>query len=90
MLLELVHQENQESTLFNGIWEEIFQVFLIKRTGGVVIGSIIAPIFFNTAEDSGCLPIQANVDSLETGDVIVLKPYAGVIEKMVQLFLNSN
>ena len=52
-----------------------------KRTGGVVIGSIIAPIFFNTAEDSGCLPIQANVDSIETGDVIVLKPYAGVIEK---------
>ena len=52
-----------------------------KRTGGVVIGSIIAPIFFNTAEDSGCLPIQAPVDELETGDVITLKPYAGVIEK---------
>ncbi|MFY4805738.1 bifunctional aconitate hydratase 2/2-methylisocitrate dehydratase [Aliarcobacter butzleri] len=52
-----------------------------KRTGGVVIGSIIAPIFFNTAEDSGCLPIQANVDSIDTGDVITLKPYAGVIEK---------
>lgn len=52
-----------------------------KRTGGVVIGSIIAPIFFNTAEDSGCLPIQAPVDALETGDVITLKPYAGVIEK---------
>lgn len=52
-----------------------------KRTGGVVIGSIIAPIFFNTAEDSGCLPIQASVDAIETGDVIVLKPYDGVIEK---------
>ena len=52
-----------------------------KRTGGVVIGSIIAPIFFNTAEDSGCLPIEANVDALETGDVITVKPYAGVIEK---------
>jgi len=52
-----------------------------KRTGGVVIGSIIAPIFFNTAEDSGCLPIEAPVDELETGDVITLKPYAGVIEK---------
>ena len=52
-----------------------------KRTGGVVIGSIIAPIFFNTAEDSGCLPIQANVDNLETGDVITLKPYAGEILK---------
>lgn len=52
-----------------------------KRTGGVVIGSIIAPIFFNTAEDSGCLPIQANVDAIDTGDVIVVKPYKGVIEK---------
>jgi aconitate hydratase 2/2-methylisocitrate dehydratase len=52
-----------------------------KRTGGVVIGGIIAPIFFNTAEDSGCLPIQAPVDALETGDVITVKPYDGVIEK---------
>jgi len=52
-----------------------------KRTGGMVIGSIIAPIFFNTAEDSGCIPIQAPVDKLETGDVITVKPYEGVIEK---------
>ena len=52
-----------------------------KRTGGVVIGDIIAPIFFNTAEDSGCLPIQAPVANLETGDVITIKPYEGVIEK---------
>ncbi len=52
-----------------------------KRTGGVVIGSIIAPIFFNTAEDSGCLPIKAPTENLETGDVIVIKPYEGVIEK---------
>jgi aconitate hydratase 2/2-methylisocitrate dehydratase len=52
-----------------------------KKTGGVVIGSIIAPIFFNTAEDSGCLPIQAPVDELETGDEIVVKPFEGKIEK---------
>jgi aconitate hydratase 2/2-methylisocitrate dehydratase len=52
-----------------------------KRTGGVVIGNIIAPIFFNTAEDSGCIPIQAPVDKLETGDVIVVKPFDGVIER---------
>jgi aconitate hydratase 2/2-methylisocitrate dehydratase len=52
-----------------------------KRTGGVVIGSIIAPIFFNTAEDSGCLPIEAPVDALETGDEIIVKPYAGQITK---------
>jgi aconitate hydratase 2/2-methylisocitrate dehydratase len=41
-----------------------------KRTAGVVIGSTIAPIFFNTAEDSGALPIQADVTALEMGDVI--------------------
>ncbi|HHD80557.1 MAG TPA: bifunctional aconitate hydratase 2/2-methylisocitrate dehydratase [Campylobacterales bacterium] len=52
-----------------------------KRTGGVVIGDIIAPIFFNTAEDSGCIPIQAPVGKLETGDVITVKPYDGVIER---------
>ncbi|NTW69922.1 MAG: bifunctional aconitate hydratase 2/2-methylisocitrate dehydratase [Chlorobiaceae bacterium] len=52
-----------------------------KRTGGVVIGGIIAPIFFNTAEDSGALPIQADVSAMETGDVIDLYPLAGKIEK---------
>lgn len=50
-----------------------------KRTGGVVIGTKIAPIFFNTAEDSGALPIQCDVSHLNTGDVIVIKPYAGQI-----------
>ena len=52
-----------------------------KRTGGIVIGDLIAPIFFNTAEDSGCIPIQAPVGELETGDVITVKPFDGVIEK---------
>ena len=52
-----------------------------KRTGGIVIGDIIAPIFFNTAEDSGCIPIQAPVAKLETGDVITVKPFEGIIEK---------
>jgi aconitate hydratase 2/2-methylisocitrate dehydratase len=52
-----------------------------KKTGGIVIGSIIAPIFFNTAEDSGALPIQASVEKLETGDVITIKPYEGKIIK---------
>ena len=52
-----------------------------KRTGGIVIGDIIAPIFFNTAEDSGCIPIEAPVGDLETGDVITVKPFDGVIEK---------
>ncbi|NPA30155.1 MAG: aconitate hydratase B, partial [Epsilonproteobacteria bacterium] len=52
-----------------------------KRTGGIVIGGIIAPIFFNTAEDSGALPIEAPVEKLEMGDVITIKPYEGKILK---------
>jgi aconitate hydratase 2/2-methylisocitrate dehydratase len=50
-----------------------------KRTGGVVIGGKIAPIFFNTAEDSGAFPIQADVSKLNTGDVITIKPFEGKI-----------
>lgn len=52
-----------------------------KKAGGVVIGSSIAPIFFNTCEDSGTLPIIADVSSLNEGDVIALYPYEGKIEK---------
>ena len=51
-----------------------------KRQGGYVLGGKIAPIFFNTLEDSGALPIECDVDKLNMGDVIVLKPYAGRIE----------
>ncbi|MGD8910722.1 MAG: bifunctional aconitate hydratase 2/2-methylisocitrate dehydratase [Chromatiales bacterium] len=51
-----------------------------KRQGGVVLGGKIAPIFFNTVEDSGALPIECEVDKLNMGDVIVLKPYEGRIE----------
>ena len=50
-----------------------------KRTGGIVLGGKIAPIFFNTAEDSGALPIQCDVSRLDTGDVIVIHPYAGQV-----------
>lgn len=52
-----------------------------KRTGGVVIGSVIAPIFFSTCEDSGALPIQCSVDEMETGDVIDVFTNEGRIEK---------
>lgn len=52
-----------------------------KRTGGIVIGGIIAPIFFNTLEDSGALPIEADVTKLETGDIIEIYPYEGKIVK---------
>ncbi|HEY5645139.1 MAG TPA: bifunctional aconitate hydratase 2/2-methylisocitrate dehydratase, partial [Pseudomonadales bacterium] len=51
-----------------------------KRQGGVVIGGKIAPIFFNTLEDSGALPVECDVTKLKMGEVIVLKPYEGRIE----------
>ncbi|HKJ77405.1 MAG TPA: bifunctional aconitate hydratase 2/2-methylisocitrate dehydratase [Gammaproteobacteria bacterium] len=51
-----------------------------KRQGGVVIGGKIAPIFFNTAEDSGALPIECDVSKLNTGDVITIRPFEGVVQ----------
>jgi len=50
-----------------------------KRAGGYVLGSAIAPIFFNTAEDAGALPIQCDVTKMETGMVITIHPYKGEI-----------
>jgi aconitate hydratase 2 / 2-methylisocitrate dehydratase len=50
-----------------------------KRGGGVVIGGKIAPIFFNTAEDSGALPLECDVSGLQDGMVIVIRPYEGRI-----------
>lgn len=52
-----------------------------KRFGGVTLGGKIAPIFFNTQEDSGALPIEVDVSKLEMGDVIDVYPYEGTIEK---------
>ncbi|MBD1911952.1 MULTISPECIES: bifunctional aconitate hydratase 2/2-methylisocitrate dehydratase [unclassified Leptolyngbya] len=51
-----------------------------KRAGGVILGGKIAPIFFNTAEDSGALPIECDVTKMETGDVITIYPYKGEIQ----------
>ncbi|GAB4307633.1 MAG: bifunctional aconitate hydratase 2/2-methylisocitrate dehydratase [Geminocystis sp.] len=50
-----------------------------KKSGGYVLGGKIAPIFFNTAEDSGALPIECDVTNLNTGDVITIYPYEGKI-----------
>jgi aconitate hydratase 2/2-methylisocitrate dehydratase len=50
-----------------------------KRAGGYILGSAIAPIFFNTAEDAGALPIQCDVTKMATGDVITIYPYKGEI-----------
>ncbi len=56
-----------------------------KRTGGVVMGSTIAPIYFNTAEDSGMLPIHCDVTSLETGDIITINTRKGTISRDGQI-----
>ncbi len=48
-----------------------------KRFGGVCLGSKIAPIFFNTMEDAGALPIELDVSQMEMGDVVELRPYEG-------------
>ncbi|MBK7653963.1 MAG: bifunctional aconitate hydratase 2/2-methylisocitrate dehydratase [Betaproteobacteria bacterium] len=52
-----------------------------KRFGGVTLGGKIAPIFFNTQEDSGALPIEVDVSAFNMGDVIDVYPYDGKIEK---------
>jgi aconitate hydratase 2 / 2-methylisocitrate dehydratase len=52
-----------------------------KRAGGVCIGSKIAPIFFNTMEDSGALPIECDVSAMQMGDLIDIYPYQGVIKR---------
>ncbi|MEZ9422551.1 bifunctional aconitate hydratase 2/2-methylisocitrate dehydratase [Vibrio lentus] len=52
-----------------------------KRTGGVCLGGKIAPIFYNTMEDSGALPIELNVQDMNMGDMIDIYPYEGVVRK---------
>jgi aconitate hydratase 2 / 2-methylisocitrate dehydratase len=48
-----------------------------KRFGGVCLGNKIAPIFYNTMEDSGALPIELDVSNMNMGDVVELRPYDG-------------
>jgi aconitate hydratase 2 / 2-methylisocitrate dehydratase len=48
-----------------------------KRFGGVCLGTKIAPIFFNTMEDAGALPIELDVSQMNMGDIIELRPYEG-------------
>ncbi|SUQ02771.1 bifunctional aconitate hydratase 2/2-methylisocitrate dehydratase [Vibrio owensii] len=52
-----------------------------KRTGGICLGGKIAPIFYNTMEDSGALPIELDVQNMNMGDVIDIFPYEGVVRK---------
>jgi aconitate hydratase 2/2-methylisocitrate dehydratase len=52
-----------------------------KRFGGVCLGGKIAPIFYNTMEDAGALPIELDVAQMNMGDVLELRPYEGVALK---------
>lgn len=66
-----------------------------KRDGGVVLGGKIAPIFFNTMEDAGALPIECDVSKMRMGDVITIHPYKGRItneqqELISEFVLTSN
>ncbi|PIE75333.1 MAG: bifunctional aconitate hydratase 2/2-methylisocitrate dehydratase [Deltaproteobacteria bacterium] len=66
-----------------------------KKKGGVVIGGKIAPIFYNTMEDSGAFPVEADVKSIKNGDYIIVKPYEGKIlngdtGKVVSVFEITN
>ena len=61
-----------------------------KKTGGIILGSTIAPIFFNTAEDSGAFPVEVNVNGLESSDVIEIFPYEGEILKDNRSFITFN
>ncbi|MCZ6803961.1 MAG: bifunctional aconitate hydratase 2/2-methylisocitrate dehydratase [Proteobacteria bacterium] len=51
-----------------------------KRDGGFCLGGKIAPIFFNTMEDAGALPIECDVSKMNMGDVIDIYPYEGKIK----------
>jgi len=51
-----------------------------KRSGGVCLGGKIAPIFYNTMEDSGALPIELDVQRMNMGDIIDIYPYEGVVK----------
>jgi len=51
------------------------------RGGGLCLGGKIAPIFYNTMEDSGALPIELDVDDMNTGDVITVHPHDGVVTR---------
>ncbi|PSV39086.1 bifunctional aconitate hydratase 2/2-methylisocitrate dehydratase [Photobacterium sp. GB-210] len=52
-----------------------------KRAGGYVLGGKIAPIFFNTMEDAGALPIEVDVTQLAMGDVIDVYPFKGEVRR---------
>ena len=81
MLLVRVLHVNLQRTLFFGSWVKTSHYVPNKRTGGICLGGKIAPIFYNTMEDSGALPIELDVQNMNMGDVIDIFPYEGVVRK---------
>jgi aconitate hydratase 2/2-methylisocitrate dehydratase len=51
-----------------------------KKTGGFCLGGKIAPIFYNTLQDSGAFPLELDVSSLKHGQKIIIEPYNGLIK----------
>ena len=50
-----------------------------KKEGGFCFGGKIAPIFYNTLEDSGAFPVECDVSKLEMGQEIIFEPFKGRI-----------
>ncbi|EEF78675.1 bifunctional aconitate hydratase 2/2-methylisocitrate dehydratase [Methylophaga thiooxydans] len=72
---------SRKSAINSVLWHMGHDVAYVpnKRQGGVILGNNIAPIFFNTAEDSGAMPIECDVQHMETGDIITVLPYEGKV-----------
>ena len=79
MLWALAHLENQLQTQCYGIWVMIFHGFQIKKKVAFALVGKIAPIFFNTLEDSGAFPVECDVSKLNMGQEIIFEPFNGKI-----------
>ncbi len=72
---------SRKSAINSVLWHTGSEIPFVpnKKQGGIIIGGKIAPIFYNTAEDSGALPIECDVSKLNSGDIIKIRPYDGVV-----------
>ena len=73
------HHASLRPTPYFGFFGDDIPAVPNKRAGGFCFGAKIAPIFFNTMEDAGALPIEMDVSSMHMGDVIDVYPYEGVV-----------
>ena len=89
MLWVRAHQENLLPTLCCGTSVMKYHLYQTSMRVVFVLGGKIAPIFFNTLEDAGSLPIECDVSSLNMGDEIILKPHAGEVRNLEGELLTS-